>query len=74
MSYRISGVLSEEKNELNTVKTRLSYIEVVKTGSGQKSALYNHSPQERADETYKKQQDRKTMIGTMDTGTLYTNQ
>ena len=41
-SDRIAGVIPEETNELNTVKTRISYNDAVQTGNGQKTALYTH--------------------------------
>ena len=46
-------MISEEANELNTFKKRLSCNDAVKTGSGQKTALSTHSPQECVEETHK---------------------
>ena len=46
ISDRIAGVISEEVNELNTVKMRLSYSESVQTGIGQKTPISTHSLQE----------------------------
>ena len=39
------GVISEEANELNTVKQRLLYSESLHMGSGQKTALSTSTPQ-----------------------------
>ena len=38
-------MLSEEDNELSTVPKRLSYINEVQAGSGQKNEFFNYSQQ-----------------------------
>ena len=53
ISDRISGVISEEVNELNTVKKILSYSESVQTVIVKKNTISTHSPQECVEKPHK---------------------